>query len=215
MSWHPRMPPFIHLSQTKTRHHGCHQSPCQPKWCHFSLILIGCSHTPPSVPLTTMVSLSFLFSYWTFPHSAVLLCHENSHSSFPFVLIFPQPTFTPIMISCHSHMSQATLVVYKNFRWHLYSLVLLLQDFLCLKTLFGQAQRLTARYRTPDLFSSTLLSPPFYPRCSISFLGPSTQRSLPISIGTPPRFEDLYPLLRFIVVSVLQGQATQELVSDS
>ena len=38
----------------------------------------------------------------------------------------------------------------------MYSIVLLLQDFLCLKTLFGQAQRLTVRYRTPGLFSSTL-----------------------------------------------------------
>ena len=117
-----------------------------------------------------MVSLSFLFFYWTFPRSAVLLGHEqfsrfiSLYSHFPMthfcsdhdIIIFPRPTLTPIMISCHSYMSQATLVVYKDFRYHLYSLVLLLQDFLCLKTLFGQAQRLTARNQTSDLLSSTL-----------------------------------------------------------
>jgi len=27
MSWHPRMPPFIHLSPTRTHHHFSHQSP--------------------------------------------------------------------------------------------------------------------------------------------------------------------------------------------
>jgi len=93
MSWHPRTPPFIHLFPTSTRHPLFPSIPLVTQWSHFPYFLIGCSHA-----------------------SQFLLCHENSHGSFPFVLSFPQPTFTPMMISCHGHMSQATLVVYKDLR---------------------------------------------------------------------------------------------------
>ena len=71
MSCRPRTPPFIRLSQTRTRHHCCHQSPCQHKWCHSIYFPIGCSHVLSSVSLTIMVSLSFLFFHWLFSRSAV------------------------------------------------------------------------------------------------------------------------------------------------